>query len=345
MGNSKSEYKHIMRKLITLLFLILFSIKGFSQVKTFLNYSINDIKFDAYSNYYTTEVGVNNQLIKNNNFALLGKNYPSWAMGRDNLTVDNFTFYASQYGDYANFGDLSLNTPKGIGIDLYGVVYTADSHNNRIRVVNQISNPVSIYSKVSGSISGTDFTMNLNNPDGIAFDSYNNLYFTDALTNRIIKIDNKGNATIFVNRSAIQGFSGDGDSAYKAALYAPTKIAFDSYDNLYICDSKNNKIRVVKNGIISTFAGNGKIGFSGDGGLATNASFYFPTGICIDYYDNVYIADSHNSRVRLIKTDGTIHTIVGNGKQGLTGDSLYNPTQVSLDNDYKLYIVCQNNVA
>ena len=353
MGNSLSELNKVMKKIIALIVLIVLVNNGFGQVKTFLNYSINDIKFDIKGNYYVTcisnTVPITSQLIKYR----VNNIIPFYIIGGSDMvdyaaTVDGITSNPIK-------GDLTLNSPKGFAIDNYGKLYISDCNNNRIRTIDFTNNTnwnyyVSIYSTVNikkqigySGDNSSSVDAKINNPDGIAFDSYNNLYFVDVLNNCIRKVDNKGIITTFAGNGA-QGFSGDGDSANKATLFAPTKIAFDSYNNLYICDSKNHRIRVVKNGIISTFAGNGKIGFNGDGGKATDANLYLPTGICVDYYDNIFIADSHNSRVRVVKSDGTIHTLVGNGKQGLTGDSLYNPTQVSLDNNYKLYIVCQNNV-
>jgi len=113
-------------------------------------------------------------------------------------------------------------------------------------------------------------------------------------------------------------FLGDGGSATQAGLWGATGVAVDVKGNVYIADSSDNRIRQVRpDGIITTFAGTGPTGinvrgdFSGDGGPATQAQLNYPTGVAVDEKGNVYIADRGNNRIRRVRSDGMITTIVG----------------------------------
>lgn len=121
----------------------------------------------------------------------------------------------------------------------------------------------------------------------------------------------------------IYGFSGDGGLAINAKLNSPNGICVDKSNNIYISDTQNHRLRKINSstGIISTIAGTNTVGYNGDGGLATQASLSFPSGVAIDPNDNIYIADRHNSRIRKIdKSTGIISTAVGIGIGGYTGD-------------------------
>ncbi len=120
---------------------------------------------------------------------------------------------------------------------------------------------------------------------------------------------------------ASQGYSGDGNPAISASLNNPFAVAVDTKGNLYIADTNNNVVRVVNSaGIITTFAGNGKANYSGDGGPATKAELDFPDGVAVDASGNAYIADYLNHVIRKV-TNGIISTFAGNG------DTSYNPSQ------------------
>jgi hypothetical protein len=121
--------------------------------------------------------------------------------------------------------------------------------------------------------------------------------------------------------NGIGGFSGDGGPATSASLKAPIDVAVDNAGNLYIADYDNQRIRKVNtSGIISTFAGNGTLGFFGDGGPATSAEFYNPFGLAFDPAGNLYVADEFNYRIRKISTSGIITTVAGNGVASYSGD-------------------------
>src|ERR1019366_2090274 len=134
-------------------------------------------------------------------------------------------------------------------------------------------------------------------------------------------------------------YAGDGGAATNASLYYPFGVAFDASGNLYIADYDNTRIRKVDtNGIITTVAGNGSNGFSGDGGAATNASIRLPSGVAFDASRNLYIADYGNNRIRKVDTNGIITTVAGNGSATYAGDggaatnaSLSAPNGVALD--------------
>jgi len=146
-------------------------------------------------------------------------------------------------------------------------------------------------------------------------------------------------------------YSGDAGLATDAGLRSPNDVALDVAGNLYIADSVNNRIRKVSpGGIITTYAGTGNAGFSGDGGLAINANLYGPTSIAIDAAGNLFFIDSNNNRVRKIAADGIITTIAGSSSTGYSGDGgpasaalLYYPKDIALDASGNLYIADTTN--
>lgn len=145
------------------------------------------------------------------------------------------------------------------------------------------------------------------------------------------------------------GFSGDGGPAAQASLNNPTYVATDLFGNVYISDQNNHRIRRIDaRGMMTTFAGNGVQGFSGDGGPATQASLNTPTGVCTDAAGNVYINDLANFRVRKVDTSGKITTVAGNGIKASNGDggpaiqaSMFLPIRCAVDASGNLYITDQ----
>src|SRR5215472_6901343 len=114
----------------------------------------------------------------------------------------------------------------------------------------------------------------------------------------------------------------DGSNATSSPLREPRSVATDGFGNLYIADTADNRVRKVNSsGIISTYAGTGVPGYTGDRGKATMAQLSAPTGVAVDGSGNVYIADRDNFRVRRVSLDGTINTVVGNGTAGFSGDN------------------------
>jgi hypothetical protein len=141
-------------------------------------------------------------------------------------------------------------------------------------------------------------------------DSAGNLYIADWQNNRIRKVSNGVIST--VAGTGTRGFSGDGGPATSAQLAYPQSVAVDSAGNLYIADTSNSRIRKVSNGVITTVAGDGRFGFSGDNGPATSAQLNGPVGVAVDSAGNLYIADQVNQRIRKV-SGGVITTVAGGG--------------------------------
>ncbi|HAO79346.1 MAG TPA: hypothetical protein DCQ92_10275 [Verrucomicrobia subdivision 3 bacterium] len=157
-------------------------------------------------------------------------------------------------------------------------------------------------------------------PYGVAADGFGNVFIADSSNNRIRKVSTNGVMTT-VAGTGVPSFSGDGGAATNARIYSPEGVALDASGNLYIADTGNNRIRKVDtNGIITTVAGKSSLGFSGDGGAATNATLYNPYGIMVDTNGNLFIADTGNNRVRKVDTNGIITTVAGKSSATFSGD-------------------------
>jgi len=145
----------------------------------------------------------------------------------------------------------------------------------------------------------------LNYPQGLAVDAGGNIFIADSQDHRIRKVTPAGIITTVAGSSPLPGkggFSGDGGPAVNAQLNCPTDVAVDRAGNLYIADYENQRIRRVSpDGIISTIAGNGTQGYSGDGGPATRASLWWPTALAVDAAGNIYVADSGNNAIRVLR--------------------------------------------
>ena len=164
-------------------------------------------------------------------------------------------------------------------------------------------------------------------PNGVAVDGFGNLFVADSFSERIRKIDTNGIISTIAGSGIPQigGYSGDGGDATNAQLSFPFGVALDGHGNLFISDSGNNVIRRLQtNGIIDTVAGNGKRGFWGDDGAATNAGLASPSFLAVDEFGSLLIADTGNNRIRKVDTDGVISTVAGNGvvAQDYCGDIL-----------------------
>ena len=180
----------------------------------------------------------------------------------------------------------------------------------------------------------------LTRPVGLAFDAQGDLYIADCGASTVRKLSNGIITTVAGTGKA--GFSGDGGPATQAQLSCPEGLAFDPQGTLYISDSNNQRIREVKDGIISTVAGNGTEGYSGDGGAATAASFHFPWGIAVDADYNLFVADEFNSRIRKV-SGGTITTVVGTGTAGFSGDG-GQATAAEINYPYDLAVDAQGDL-
>ena len=200
--------------------------------------------------------------------------------------------------------------PQFLAIDAEGRIYASDCLSNLIVRVDAGGASViagSGAARMSPGYSGDGgpaTSARLNCPFGLAFDTAGNLLFADASNDRVRRIDPSGTITTLVGsgaRGQASAYGGDGGPAADALLRAPIGIAFDAAGNLYIADRDNDRVRKVDTrGIITTIAGDGRSGYSGDGGPATEASLDDPSDIAIDASGNVLFADSNNGRIRLI---------------------------------------------
>lgn len=224
-------------------------------------------------------------------------------------------------GDGGPATDALLDSPSGIAVDAAGSIYIADTHNQRIRKVSGGTITTIAGTGVPGfsGDGGSAVLAALNNPTALALDSSGSLYIADIDNHRIRKIN--GTTITTVAGSGEQFFSGDGGAATAAGLDSPSGVAVDATGNLYIADTRNQRVRVVSpSGTISTLAGNDSKAYAGDGGPATASSLARPRGLSLDAQGNIYVADSDNHRIRLIGKTGNISTVAGNGSQGFSGD-------------------------
>lgn len=183
----------------------------------------------------------------------------------------------------------------------------------------------------------------LSQPHGLAWDASGDLYIADTDNHRVLEVDTSG-AISTVAGTGTQGYSGDGGEATSAQLDSPAGIVLSSSGDLYIADSHNNRIRKITSGVITTVAGNGTAGYSGDSGTAITAGLHTPTALALDSSGNLYIADTGNHCIRKVSA-GIITTIAGTGVQGYSNDGvlattalLSSPSGVAVDRSLNIYI-------
>ncbi|MCB4792387.1 MAG: carboxypeptidase regulatory-like domain-containing protein [Elusimicrobia bacterium] len=258
---------------------------------------------------------------------------------------------AGYSGDGGSAVSAKISYPYGVAVDTAGNVYISGctgSINHRIRKINPsgiISNFAGTGTEDYSGDGGQATSAKLDTPRGVAVDATGNVYIVDQLNNRIRKVNTSGIISTFAG-SGTAGYSGDGGQAASAKLNYPFGVAADASGNVYIADTGNFVIRKVNpSGIISTFAGNGTSGYSGDGGSASSAQLVQPVGIAADVSGNVYIADQSGNRIRKVNTSGKISTFAGNGTAGYSGDGgsadsaqLNNPQAVAVDTLGNVYI-------
>ena len=241
-----------------------------------------------------------------------------------------------------------LNLPLKLVVDPDGNVYFSDTNNERIR---KIDHQTGIITTVAGNgirgfsgDTGLATSAQLASPQGLGIDSNGNIFIAEYLNRRIRKVTAGGTISTVGGNG---GFGGDGGLAIEATLNNPRGAAFDSNGNLFLVDKQNNRIRKIDHltGIITTIAGAGDQGFSGDNGQAINAKLYWPRFLVLDANDNIYFTDGQNFRVRRIdSSSGIITTVAGNGNFGFNGDgilainaSLSQPDGIAIDENGDVY--------
>jgi uncharacterized protein (TIGR03437 family) len=248
----------------------------------------------------------------------------------------------------------SLLYPAGLAFDSSGNLYIVDSYNSNVRKVDTNG----IVTTVAGDQGSAGFAGDggpatqalLTNPTGIAVDKSGNLYIADRGNQRIRMVTASSGIISTIAGSSTIGYTGDGGPAAKATFTLPTGIAIDASGNLYIADENNCAIRRISGGIITTVAGTGQFGYSGDNGQATKAMLSGPQGVTVDASGNLYIADTGNQRIRYVNVSGIITTIAGSGATGFSGDggaataaTFSTPVGVSLDASGNVYVADEFN--
>lgn len=258
-----------------------------------------------------------------------------------------------QLGDNGPADKATLYYPAALAFDAFTGLRIADSLGSRVRGVDSSG----IIRTVAGDgeygfkgDSGPASQARLNKPGGVAFDRSGNEYIADTYNNRIRKISLDGNITTYAG-TGVRGYYGDGGNAKLAQLSTPQGLASDALGNLYVADTGNNVIRKISTtGVITTVAGSGVRGYSGDNGSALVAAFNGPTAIAVDSLGAIYVADRFNNRIRRVSSDGVVITIAGDGAAGLQGDGgpalsarFNGPSGVTVDSRGNVYVADTDN--
>ncbi|MGH8973392.1 MAG: hypothetical protein ACRD0C_09320 [Acidimicrobiia bacterium] len=222
-------------------------------------------------------------------------------------------------GDGGPATEATLSCPHSVAVDSTGDVYIADSANHVIRRID----PSGVIVTVAGAggksgdsgDGGPGTEALIQGPKGIVLDGGGGLLIADSGNDRIKRLDLASGIITVVAGSGTQGGGGDGGPATEAQLTEPRTLAVGPDGSIYIAEPKAHRVRRVDpQGVITTYAGTGRAGFTGDGGPAARAQLNFPRGVGADAAGDVYIADSLNQRIRRVDAAGTISTVAGRGK-------------------------------
>ena len=248
---------------------------------------------------------------------------------------------------------VSAIMPAAVAYDSSGNLYIAVRAEHVVRRVDTLGQVTTIAGTGEQGFSGDGgqaTAADLDSPSGVAVDGSGTVYIADSHNHRVRTVSNGVIAT--VAGTGIPGYSGDGGSATSAQLFEPTAISVDGTGNLYIADTMNHCIRKVAGGVITTFAGTGLQGFSGDGGAAVAAQLDSPMGVSADpnVAGKVYIGDTHNQSVRVVDASGIISTLAGTGVAGFGGDggastsaALASPKGIGIGSNGTIYIADSQN--
>lgn len=279
------------------------------------------------------------------------------AMGEDNIT----TYAGSGTKGYAGDGGQAISAqfkdPIGMAVDSSGNLYIADSGNHVVRRVDASTGVVTTYAGDGGKSysgdGGLAIDAELDHLEGLMIDPSGNLFIADKNNHAVRRVDAITRIITTIAGTGSNGYSGDGGPATSAKLDEPVGLARDTAGNIFIAEKNNHIVRRVDaiTGVISTYAGTGAKGNSGDGGLATSAEFDEPYGIAIDSNDDLFVTDKKKHVVRKVdSTTGIISTYAGTGAKGYAGDGglatwadLKEPISIAFDASDNLYIASKKN--
>ena len=239
----------------------------------------------------------------------------------------------------------------GVAVDTVGDIYIADYKNFRIRKVTMSTGEIStVAGGGNGALQGDNIaatSATLGDPAGVAVHVSGNIYLTDSDNHLVRKVTKSTGLITTIAGNGADGYSGDNGEATLAGLYSPSGVAVDVSENIYFADTNNHRIRMVtkSTGLITTVAGNGADGYSGDNGKATLAGLDSPSGVAVDVSENIYFADANNHRIRMVtKSTGLITTVAGSGEGSYGGDNgkatlarLWYPSGVAVDASGNIY--------
>lgn len=269
----------------------------------------NGVAFDAAGNMYIADSASN--VIRKVN---VSSNIISTIAG---------TGTAGSSGDGSAATAATLNAPIGIAFDASGNLFITEALGNVVRKINSSGVISTIAGTGTASTTGDGSAATaatLNTPVGIAIDASGNIFIAEANGNVIRKINGSGIISTVAGTGTASS-TGDGSAATAATLDAPVGLAFDGSGNLYISESAGHRIRKVNGtGVISTYAGTGIAGSTGDGSLATDAKLRNPTGIAFDANGNLYVSETNGRFIRRVSNTDTITTVAGTGAAGYSGD-------------------------
>jgi len=256
-------------------------------------------------------------------------------------------------GDGGPATSAQLNNPTRVSIDAQGNLYVADAANNRVRKIAPDDTIITVAGNGHAGYAGDGgpaLSAELDWPDDVVVDAAGNLYIVCNVSNVVRMVTPDGTISTVVGTGKA-GFKGDGGPATSAELNSPTSVEVDITGDLLVTDQGNNRVRQVTNGIITTIAGDGKAGYTGDGGQGTASELHTPAGITLDGSGNLYIADRGNDVIRILFNDGTIWTVAGDGSGGFGGDGgtalqaqFNSPRKVAIAPSGVMYVAdCFNN--
>jgi sugar lactone lactonase YvrE len=211
--------------------------------------------------------------------------------------------------------------PTSIAYDAGGNLYFADTDRQEV-YESSLAGVLTVVAgngvQGFGGDGGAATAAELNSPQGVAVAADGTLYIADTGNGRI-RIVRGGVIATFAGKGGV-GFGGDGGPASGAVFRGPNALAIDASGAVLVCDAGNERVRRISGGVIATIVGNGVQGFAGDGGAATAAEIDTPMGLAVGGDGRVFVADSHNDRIRVVGTDGSIGTFAGGGLRGFAGD-------------------------